>query len=60
LEREPAVTLELEWSRPSQAYGELLGYRVRYGVKDHEDRVEVHKNSHTFTHRIEQLGEREI
>ncbi|XP_059488383.1 tyrosine-protein phosphatase Lar-like [Neocloeon triangulifer] len=55
LEREPSVTLELEWTRPSQAYGDLLGYRLRYGVKDHENRVEVQKNSHTFTHRIEQL-----
>ncbi|XP_049819624.1 tyrosine-protein phosphatase Lar isoform X2 [Aethina tumida] len=34
IEREPTVTIELEWSRPSQTYGELKGYRLRYGVKD--------------------------
>lgn len=34
IEREPTVTIELEWSRPSQTYGELQGYRLRYGVKD--------------------------
>lgn len=34
IEREPTVTVELEWSRPTQTYGELQGYRLRYGVKD--------------------------
>lgn len=34
MEREPTVTVELEWSRPTQTYGELQGYRLRYGVKD--------------------------
>lgn len=34
IEREPTVTIELEWSRPSQTYGELKGYRLRYGVKE--------------------------
>ncbi|KAG8238324.1 hypothetical protein J437_LFUL006847 [Ladona fulva] len=34
LEREPSVSVELEWSRPTQTYGELLGYRLRYGVRD--------------------------
>lgn len=35
IEREPTVTIELEWSRPTQTYGELQGYRLRYGVKEH-------------------------
>ncbi|XP_073974776.1 tyrosine-protein phosphatase Lar isoform X4 [Rhodnius prolixus] len=35
LDREPDdVSVELEWSRPTQTYGDLLGYRLRYGVKD--------------------------
>ncbi|KAF6202866.1 hypothetical protein GE061_003271 [Apolygus lucorum] len=34
LDREPEVSVELEWARPSQTYGDLLGYRLRYGVKD--------------------------
>ncbi|XP_047026761.1 tyrosine-protein phosphatase Lar isoform X4 [Helicoverpa zea] len=34
LEREPVVSIELEWSKPSQTYGDLLGYRLRYGIKD--------------------------
>ncbi|KAL1129262.1 hypothetical protein AAG570_013791 [Ranatra chinensis] len=34
LDREPEVSVELEWSRPSQTYGDLLGYRLRYGAKD--------------------------
>lgn len=34
IEREPTMSLELEWTRPTQTYGELLGYRIRYGLKD--------------------------
>ena len=34
IEREPTVTIELDWSRPTQTYGELQGYSLRYGVKD--------------------------
>ncbi|CAG9761325.1 unnamed protein product [Ceutorhynchus assimilis] len=34
IERDPVVTIELEWSKPSQTYGELKGYRLRYGAKD--------------------------
>ncbi|XP_060802396.1 tyrosine-protein phosphatase Lar isoform X2 [Amyelois transitella] len=34
LEREPVVSIEIEWARPTQTYGELLGYRLRYGIKD--------------------------
>ncbi|XP_024084878.1 tyrosine-protein phosphatase Lar isoform X3 [Cimex lectularius] len=34
LDRDPEVSVELEWSRPTQTYGDLLGYRLRYGVKD--------------------------
>lgn len=34
LERDPTVSIELEWERPAQTFGELRGYRVRWGVKD--------------------------
>ncbi|XP_049874529.1 tyrosine-protein phosphatase Lar isoform X4 [Pectinophora gossypiella] len=34
LEREPIVSIELEWTKPTQTYGDLLGYRLRYGIKD--------------------------
>ncbi|XP_023163375.2 tyrosine-protein phosphatase Lar isoform X3 [Drosophila hydei] len=34
MEREPIVSIELEWERPTQTYGELRGYRLRWGVKD--------------------------
>ena len=33
---EPTVTVEVVWSRPTQVYGELKGYRLRYGPKDGE------------------------
>jgi receptor-type tyrosine-protein phosphatase F len=34
LERDPTVSIELEWDRPTQTFGELRGYRVRWGIKD--------------------------
>ncbi|XP_034098632.1 tyrosine-protein phosphatase Lar isoform X5 [Drosophila sulfurigaster albostrigata] len=34
MERDPIVSIELEWERPAQTYGELRGYRLRWGVKD--------------------------
>lgn len=36
LERDPTVSIELEWERPKQTYGELQGYRLRWGIKDQE------------------------
>lgn len=34
LERDPNLSIELEWERPQQTYGELRGYRLCWGVKD--------------------------
>ncbi|KAJ3663922.1 hypothetical protein Zmor_008138 [Zophobas morio] len=55
IEREPTVTIELEWTRPSATYGELKGYRLRYGVKDHELKDVNLKGTHTNTYRINDL-----
>jgi receptor-type tyrosine-protein phosphatase F len=35
LERDPQVSIEIEWDKPTQTYGELKAYRVRWGIKDH-------------------------
>lgn len=54
LERDPTVSIELEWERPKQTYGELRGYRIRWGVKDqltHEETLPAH----TSTKRINDL-----
>ncbi|KAK9876723.1 hypothetical protein WA026_014962 [Henosepilachna vigintioctopunctata] len=55
IEREPAVTIELEWSKPSQTYGELKGYRLRYGAKDQFLKEVSLKGSHSNTYRINDL-----
>lgn len=34
MERDPTVSIELEWERPAQTYGEFRGYRLRWGIKD--------------------------
>lgn len=55
LERDPTVSIELEWSRPAQTYGELRGYRVRWGVKDHHKLHEEVLGPHVTTKRIKEL-----
>ncbi|CAH1184278.1 unnamed protein product [Phyllotreta striolata] len=54
IEREPTITIELEWSRPSQTYGELKGYRLRYGVKEQLLKDVPLKGTHT-SYRINDL-----
>ncbi|KAM3960723.1 tyrosine-protein phosphatase Lar-like [Aphomia sociella] len=52
LEREPIVSIEIEWARPSQTYGDLLGYRLRFGIKDHlldEENFSTKTTSHKLT-----------
>ncbi|XP_077297678.1 tyrosine-protein phosphatase Lar isoform X3 [Arctopsyche grandis] len=55
LEREPIVSIELEWAKPSQTYGELQGYRLRYGVKDHPLKEEHLPGIKVTSHRINDL-----
>lgn len=30
------MNIELEWTRPTNTYGELLGYKLRYGIRGQE------------------------
>lgn len=55
LEREPTVTIELEWMKPSQIYGELKGYRLRYGVKEQLLKDVQLKGTSTQKYRINDL-----
>ncbi|KAK5642104.1 hypothetical protein RI129_008271 [Pyrocoelia pectoralis] len=55
IEREPTVTIELEWSRPTQTYGELQGYRLRFGVKEQVLKEVSLKGVHTTSYRITEL-----
>ena len=40
VKEEPTVSVEVVWSRPTQTYGELKGYRLRYGAKDDLSKVD--------------------
>ncbi|XP_038108964.1 tyrosine-protein phosphatase Lar isoform X4 [Culex quinquefasciatus] len=55
LERDPTVSIELEWERPKQTYGELRGYRVKWGVKEQPLTEETMLGPHTLTKRITDL-----
>ncbi|XP_026325264.1 tyrosine-protein phosphatase Lar isoform X6 [Hyposmocoma kahamanoa] len=55
LEREPVVSIELEWAKPTQTYGDLLGYRLRYGIKDQPLDEENFSGTKITSHRIHDL-----
>lgn len=54
LEREPIVSIELEWAKPTQTYGDLLGYRLRYGIKDKLDDI-IHFPIKVSSHKVTDL-----
>ncbi|KAK6630707.1 hypothetical protein RUM44_002876 [Polyplax serrata] len=45
MEKEPTVSIELEWTKPTQTYGELIGYKLRHGIKDQPLKEELIKGS---------------
>lgn len=55
IERDPIVTIELEWERPTQTYGELRGYRLRWGVKDQKLHEETMQGAHVNVKKIKDL-----
>lgn len=57
LSRDPDV-LELEWAQPTQTYGNLLGYRIRYGIKNQTFKEEFIEGTHQRTYKIDDLGKR--
>lgn len=30
------IKLDVEWTKPQQTYGDLKGYKLRYGIKDQQ------------------------
>lgn len=55
LERDPTVSIELEWERPSTTYGELRGYRLRWGIKDQPLNEEILNGAHSTVKKIKDL-----
>ena len=33
IKKDPKITMDIEWTKPVETYGELKGYRVRYGLR---------------------------
>ncbi|XP_043676314.1 tyrosine-protein phosphatase Lar isoform X14 [Vespula pensylvanica] len=54
LSRDPVV-LELEWMEPTQTYGDLLGYRIRYGIKNQTLKKEFIRGTRQHTYKITDL-----
>ncbi|XP_046968895.1 tyrosine-protein phosphatase Lar isoform X1 [Vanessa cardui] len=55
LKQDPIVSIEIEWAKPTQTYGDLLGYRLRYGIKDQPLEEVNFSGTKVTSHRINDL-----
>ncbi|XP_050351943.1 tyrosine-protein phosphatase Lar isoform X3 [Nymphalis io] len=55
LKQDPIVSIEIEWAKPTQTYGDLLGYRLRYGIKDQPLEEVNFPGTKVTSHRINDL-----
>lgn len=56
INRDADTQLDVEWTKPQQTYGELKGYRLRYGIKD-QQLIDVTLNPTIHQYRLTNLGE---
>lgn len=49
--------MELEWTRPLQTFGELQGYRLKYGPKTGPMEEIILEGQKIQKHKIQKLGE---
>lgn len=54
--RDADITLDVEWTKPTQTYGELKGYKLRYGIKD-QQLIDVILKPTVNQYRLNNLGE---
>jgi len=57
-DEEPGMTVQLHWSKPSQTYGELVGYRIIYGAKELNSSHEISKSASEHSHKFTDLGKK--
>lgn len=54
--QEEPIKIELEWERPTETFGAIIGYRLRYGIKNQTLKEEFIEGDETRRFRIEDLG----
>ncbi|XP_043260658.1 tyrosine-protein phosphatase Lar isoform X5 [Colletes gigas] len=52
--------LELDWAQPTQTFGVLSGYRIRYGIKNQTLKEEFIQGTDQHTYKIKGLEERGV
>ncbi len=55
--RDNNITLGVEWTKPEQTYGELKGYKLRYGIKD-QVLIDVLLKPTVSQYRLNDLGKK--
>ena len=53
---EAGITMELEWTRPLQTFGEVRGYRLKYGPKNTPLEEILIEGSQISSQKIQKLG----
>ncbi|XP_044016557.1 tyrosine-protein phosphatase Lar isoform X5 [Aphidius gifuensis] len=53
--KQDPITLELEWAKPSESAGKLMGYLIKHGVKNQTLKENFIDNPNEYTYRIEEV-----
>ncbi|XP_023318195.1 tyrosine-protein phosphatase Lar isoform X3 [Trichogramma pretiosum] len=60
MSREDPIEIEVEWKKPQETFGKILGYRIRYGVKNQTLKEINIEGDQRFSYRITDLEERGV
>ncbi|XP_032454535.1 tyrosine-protein phosphatase Lar isoform X4 [Nasonia vitripennis] len=60
ISREDPIEMQLDWTRPTQTYGQILGYRIRYGIINQTLKEVFLEGDSVHSYRIKDLEERGV
>lgn len=56
ISREEPIEIQLEWSVPEHTFGPILGYRIRYGIKNQTLKEHFIEGDRVLNFKIKDLG----
>lgn len=56
IQEEPTLVAQVQWSRPTHIYGQLMSYKLRFGRSDSQQMEEREINPLDQVHQIPNLG----
>lgn len=55
LDADTAINIKVQWQPPTVTYGELLGFRLRYGVKNEGLLQQINLENNQLSHKVKNL-----